>query len=451
VKENPSFNENKQLENAYRISRLIAGYIQGTLSTKEHDELDEWVAASDENMKLFEELTDEAHIEKTMEWYRQIDTEAALKKVRERIGLKSYFPGRRFLLYAAMMVSIIGAGLFIYYNKGTKPTTVIVKSDIEPGSNKAVLTLGDGRKIVLDSAGRGMVGGQTNVMQDGGVIKYDSGQLAVGSKEMVYNTISVPRGGQFKIILSDGSAVWLNSESSLKFPVVFVNEREVELEGEGYFEVVPHSRPLSRGLMPPSAKGEGKGEPDSKAGKGGSPRDKLSFSVNINGARVEVLGTHFNVNSYHNEEGSKVTLIEGKVRVRSEQSAVSGQQSAAGSQKSAISNQQSAISGQQELRPGEGAVIGRDGTIKVAKVNTEEAVSWTKGRFYFKDATIKNIMQQLERWYDIEVVYDDFIFYHFNAPDISRGLPLSKVLKVLQMTRRVQFVVEGKKVRVKAP
>jgi transmembrane sensor len=254
-----------------------------------------------------------------------------------------------------MVIFIAGAGVFVYYKNRDMGPAAIVKNDVAPGNDKAVLTLADGRKIFLDSAGSGVINEEGNVkmVQAGGVVEYRSQQSAVSSEPLVYNTISVPRGGQFKIILSDGSAVWLNSASSLKYPVVFDNSREVELEGEGYFEVSPHPQPLSTG------------------GEGGSPPDKVSFSVNINGARVEVLGTHFNVNSYDNEEGRKVTLVEGKVKVSSGQLAVGSWQLA------------------KELRPGEEAVIGGDGKIEVAKVNAEEAVAWTKGRFYFRDATIK--------------------------------------------------------------
>jgi ferric-dicitrate binding protein FerR (iron transport regulator) len=385
-----------------------------------------------------------------MEWYRKIDAEAALKKVKERIGLrpKNNFVGKRLLLYAAMVIIIAGTGVFVYYKNRDRRPAVIAKNDVAPGSDKAVLTLADGRKIILDSAASRVVNeeGNVKVVQKGGVVAYSSQQPAASSQPLVYNTISVPRGGQFKIILSDGSAVWLNSESSLKYPVVFGNSREVELVGEGYFEVSPHPRPASSGFQPPSPEGEGKrkAESDNKGGEGGSNShadNKVSFSVNINGARVEVLGTHFNVNSYDNEEGRKVTLVEGKVKVRSEVSAIRYQQSGSGGQQSAVSNQQ-------ELKPGEEAVISGDGKIKVNKVDAGEAVTWTKGRFYFRDATIKNIMQQLERWYDIEVVYEDAINYHFNAPDVPRAMPLSKVLKVLEMTKNVRFEVEGKRVRV---
>jgi hypothetical protein len=182
------------------------------------------------------------------------------------------------------------------------------------------------------------------------------------------------------------------------------------LKGEGYFEVQSLTSPLTPLLK-----------------ERGEAAKKLSFSVNINGARVEVLGTHFNVHAYDDEEGRTVTLVEGKVRVKPE----------AGSQKP------------EELKPGEKAVIMGDGKITVNKADTEEATAWKGGKFYFKDATIKTIMQQLQRWYDVDVAFQDQIDHHFNAPDIPRGLPLSKVLKVLEMTKRVRFEVEGRKVRVR--
>jgi transmembrane sensor len=414
VKE-PIHNESQPLEGAYRVAQLISGYIQGRLNPKEHDELDEWVGASDENMKLFEELTDEKNIESTLQWYRKIDTEAALKKAKERIGFqrKNHFSAGKILLYAAMVVLIAGTIFFVYDQRKDGTASAVVKNDVAPGSNKAVLTLSDGRKIILDSTGVGVLvaDGAMKVTQQGGVVKYDSGALAADSQALSFNTINVPRGGQFKIILSDGTGVWLNSESELRYPVQFAHDkREVALKGEGYFEVQPLTSPLTPLLK-----------------ERGEAAKKVSFSVNINGARVEVLGTHFNVHAYDNEEGRIVTLVEGKVRVKPE----------AGSRKP------------EELKPGEKAVITGDGKITVNKVDTEEATAWKGGKFYFKDATIKTIMQQLQRWYDVDVAFQDPIDHHFNAPDIPRGLPLSKVLKVLEMTKRVRFEVEGRKVRVR--
>ena len=184
MKEPPIDNESQPLEGAYRIAKLIAGYIQGKLSPKEHDELDEWVAASDENMKLFEELTDEANVQKTLEWWRRTDSEAALKKIKEQIGLKpkNHFGPKKILLYAAMVVVIAGALFFLYDNDKDRTDGVATTKEISPGNNRAVLTLADGRRVELDSSGTRVIGEELGVAvrQEGGVVRYESG---VGSRE----------------------------------------------------------------------------------------------------------------------------------------------------------------------------------------------------------------------------------------------------------------------------
>lgn len=263
--------------------------------------------------------------------------------------------------------------------------------DIAPGSNKAVLVLANGTKIVLDDAKNGQLAQQGNVQ----VIKQDSGQLTYRSVNnehsavAQYNTIATPRGGQYQITLPDGTKAWLNASSSLKYPTAFTgNTRTVELTGEGYFEV---------------AKNAGK-----------------AFHVKVSGMDVEVLGTHFNIMAYADENTIRTTLLEGAVRVTKGKASTS-------------------------LAPGEQASIEPEGTYFTRKkVDTEQDIAWKNGYIQFHDATLPAIMRQVARWYDVEVSYEKEVSdKQFNGK-VPRTVPLSQLLSMLQYTGVHFKIQEGK-------
>jgi ferric-dicitrate binding protein FerR (iron transport regulator) len=330
---------------------------------------------------------------------------------------------------AAVTIAVVCLPVYylITHTAERKPVAkTVVRSvpvhDALPGGNKAMLTLNDGSIIVLDSVQNGMLHEQGNVkvMKQEGQLKYQSvpqggsnGQLA----SVAYNTLSTPRGGQYQLVLPDGSKVWLNAASSIRFPTAFAgNEREVELTGEAYFEIT--TLRLSSGekmpfrvVIAPSSSGESRGE-------------------------VEVLGTHFNVNAYNDEEFIRTTLLEGKVKVTS---------GAARRDQPAVNNKQSAI-----LAPGQQAVItsSKGGAIKtINDADTEGAVAWKNGLFYFDDVNIEAIMRQLSRWYQVQVVYKGKIPDRRFAGQVSRNANLSQVLKILELSK-VHFTIEGETVTV---
>jgi hypothetical protein len=297
---------------------------------------------------------------------------------------------------------IIIAGLVFLRPFGGKERdenlTVSTKQDIYPGGNKAVLVLANGRKVILDSAANGILTTEGNVP-----ISKTDGQLIYAndkaeSSKVIYNTVTTPKGGQYRLTLSDGSKVWLNAASSIYYPVAFTgSERTVTIIGEVYFEI----RPLSP--------------------KGGQ---KVPFIVDIAGkGKVEVLGTHFNVNAYANEPFISTTLAEGSVKV----SMVNGEWSM--------------------LKPGQQAQINSQGEIKTSTANLEEALAWKDGQFLFNDALIENVMRQVARWYDAEVVYENKPSDHFNAT-VPRDVPVSKLLYFLEKTNRVHFKIENRKIIV---
>jgi ferric-dicitrate binding protein FerR (iron transport regulator) len=279
------------------------------------------------------------------------------------------------------------------------------KQDIIPGGNKAVLTLANGKKIVLNKAGNGSLAQQGNtkvIKVNSGLISYNRQEAAAGgspssgSGHRQYNMIATPRGGQYEIILPDGSKVWLNAASSLKFPTAFMGKkREVEMTGEAYFEITKDV---------------------------GKP-----FIVKKGDMEIQVLGTHFNVMAYDKETNMKVTLLEGAVKI----APLSGNGEGLGVR----------------LKPGEQALV-NENNIQVNKnVNINEVIAWKNGLFDFEGNDIKEVMQQIARWYDVEVKYENVPSAHFMGT-ISRNVDVSEVLKMLEMTGAVHFKVEGRTIMV---
>lgn len=298
--------------------------------------------------------------------------------------------------YAAAILIIIGIGAYFYTYQTSKPVvtkTYTVAGVPAPGTNRATLTLANGQKIFIDSAGQGILAseGGANIEKtgDGNIIYKGSGI----NQEPQYNILSVPRGSQLaSIVLSDGSKVYLNAASSLKYPVVFsADERRVEITGEAYFEIAKDA--------------------------------KRKFVVANGNIETEVLGTSFNVNTYADEPAAKITLVEGKVKVSS--------------------NNKSII-----IQPGEQVEAHANEIKRNDNVDIEEVVAWKNGRFLFNSADIETIMRQVARWYDVDVVYEKK-----TTETISGALPrsenVSQLLKILEATGKVDFKINGKQIIVK--
>jgi len=315
------------------------------------------------------------------------------------------------LAAAAVLLILVSTGIYFFWNNTKSnplPAQHLSKAnnnDIAPGGNKAVLTLANGATITLDSAQNGLLAQQGNTR----IIKLDDGQLVCNTGkqadgELTYNTISTPRGGQYQMLLPDGSKVWLNASSSLRFPLFFLsNERRVELSGEAYFEV---------------------------AHKTGANGKKIPFIVHVNtassikGMDVEVLGTHFNVMAYQDEQSIKTTLMEGKVNVHQD-----------GITKSLV--------------PGKQAVVDNiTHAMKVTDANVALAAAWKDGMFRFKETGIKELMRQVQRWYDVEVEYRTSSNGQDYTGIVSRSQNVSAVLKMLEATGTVHFKIEKSKIIV---
>lgn len=309
---------------------------------------------------------------------------------------------------AAMILMAITTGIYFYTSRATTDTVqfteIGIKNDILPGYNKAILTLSDGSKISLDDAANGLLASQGNIA----ITKTENGEIVYEKNEWdkrknvtdrsVINTIQTPKGGKYQVRLPDGSKVWLNSASALSYPTAFTGtERKVILKGEAYFEIAPNKN--------------------------------VPFRVESDDQIVEVLGTHFNINSYDDEDFTKTTLIEGSVKV--------------------ILNSKT-TSGAKFLKPGEQSLTNSSKSgIRIENADTEKAIAWKNGYFKFKNTPIKEIMREVERWYDVELVYEGKIPTDEFTGFISNDVKISAVLKILEQSGGVKFSVKGKKLKVK--
>lgn len=286
---------------------------------------------------------------------------------------------------AAAAILLLVAGAYLWQQKTTvKHQPIALQQDVKPGVNKAILTLGNGQQVVLDSAGHQLIQqGGANISQQGGQLSYNN----TSRHEPVINTLSTPKGGQFQIVLPDGSRVWLNAASSLQYPTAFTGkERVVTLSGEGYFEIAKNER--------------------------------QPFFVKVQQTTVAVLGTSFNINAYNDEPGIATTLLEGAVQVEG------------GLER-------------HQLQPGQQLNSDHNGGhISIAAADAEAAIAWKNGLFMFDDTDLATVLRQLSRWYNVNVVYRNNIPQQRFDGKIERNLSLAQVLRILEKSQ-VKFNIEG--------
>jgi transmembrane sensor len=296
---------------------------------------------------------------------------------------------------AAVIILLLGGAVFYRVHTQAKKELAAVPlptaPEIAPGHNGAILTLANGSKLVLDSLKKGKLAtqGATDVLLDNDQLTYHVQHPAGG--EVSYNTLTVPRGHQFQVVLPDGTKVWLNAASSLRYPTVFADaERRVEITGEAYFEVAHNTA--------------------------------KPFIVKKGETETKVLGTHFNINAYDEESSLNITLLEGSVQVSNGANHV-------------------------VIKPGQQAQVSKSISI-TDNVDLEEVVAWKDGKFQFGEtADIKTVMRQIANWYDVDVAYKGTITNHIGGT-MSRNVNLSLVLKMLETTGVVRFSVAGRNIEV---
>jgi ferric-dicitrate binding protein FerR (iron transport regulator) len=317
------------------------------------------------------------------------------KYINGKIITWSFF---RRVAAASLIIFISGTAAYFAF-RTTKNNTIAkalpqqLKNVVVPGGNKAILTLSDGSTIILDDTKYGQVaqqGGAQIAKLANGLLVYNA--LDDKPAEVVFNSLTTPRGGQFKLTLPDGSVVWLNAASSIKYPTVFIgNERKVEISGEVYFEIAHNAA--------------------------------KPFKVSVNGMEVKVLGTHFNINAYNNEASVKTTLLEGRISLAKADAVTT-------------------------LNPGQQAELGNGGNMKVINnVDIDQVVAWKNGYFSFNRADLQMVMRQIARWYDVEIGYEGKIPERQFGGKIDRNSNISEVLKILEESK-VHFRIEEKKIIV---
>lgn len=394
----------------YNIAALIVKQLKEELSAGEQEALQAWLAESPDHHKLLEGLSNEQSLQADIAGMAAINTDQARQKlvaalfpeatpqVHRTTLIRAITRNKRWYAAAAILLLVLSGITYRWLQHSPQHAAVApMVSEVGPGGSKALLTLANGTTLTLDSAGKQVIQqGVTLIHQQNGQLQYHV-QAAAALVGYSMNTLTTPRGGQYQLLLPDGSKVWLNAASSLRYPTVFSDTgRLVELTGEAYFEIQSLSR---------------------------SDNKKVPFRVKVNNMVVEVLGTHFNIMAYSDEQAIKTTLLEGSVRVLQNSSG-------------------------QVLRPGEQAVVAAGNEIKVLRnVDVQEAVAWKNGVFQFNRAGLQVVMRQLSRWYDVEVVYEGNIPNLEFLGKMQRELNLSEVLSILEKSG-VRFRVEGRRIIV---
>ena len=381
-----------------QLAELAERFLLGTATEKEIALLHEWYDSADkEEIELVftpEPETAGAVGKRLFDGLQLVIQEERQETRHRRIVLT-----RRWIAAASVIFVVVFAGKYFWdAERSTKPERSVARvtkpgNDLPPGTNKARLLLGDGSVINLADAKNGTIKHEAGARIDkkDGQLIYD---VSRGEEVSEMNTIQTPRGGQYQVILADGTKVWLNSASSLSYPTAFMGkDRQVQLKGEAYFEVA-----------------EDKNKP---------------FKVSVADVQVEVLGTHFDVMAYEDENAIKTTLLAGSVRVTR-----NGM-------------------GSQVLAAGQEASMDRSsGSLSVNEMDGEEAVAWKNGFFQFDGVSIETVMRQLARWYDVDVEYEGKTDKHFRGM-ISRSSNVSEVFRMLELTGAVHFSTEGKRIIVK--
>ncbi|SIN68394.1 FecR family protein [Chitinophaga niabensis] len=381
-----------------RIYYLAGQYLKKSLTETEQAEF-QHLLHDPEHQEAFQTAFEEMAGELDMNIAQDKDLLPLLERslnsdrVQHRIR---FLPRRRLSWAAASIILLLAAGAYFRTTQKKNMPQPAIATVISPGKQGAILTLADGSQVVLDSLGNGVVAKQNgaSIVLMNGQLAYDPAENASG--EIVFNTISTPKGRQFQVTLPDGTRVWLNAASSLRYPTAFAGkEREVEITGEAYFEVAKNAQ--------------------------------MPFMVSVNNkAGIQVLGTHFNVNAYKNENAIATTLLEGSVRVA----------------------QYGTTSGNVILQPGQQAQItGASGIKVIENANIDKVIAWKNGLFHFEGTSLAEIMRQLERWYDIEVVYEKGIPDIEFEGEMTKDVSLNGLLVMLGKTE-LHFRIEGRKLIV---
>ncbi|MDR6784105.1 transmembrane sensor [Pedobacter africanus] len=367
---------------------LLLKYKKGQASTEEKAVLENW-------LHNFNAEADHALSDEHLQAMHQQNWTA----VKQQISIRpSYRLWQKFTV-AATIILCVGLAFYFYPESGNTSTPQHVKTErIIAGGSKAFLTLSNGKRIALTEADNGNLAEQSGIKitktASGTLLYQVTAQAGQHNSRPDYNTIETPKGGEYQLILPDGSKVWLNAASALTFPANFtgLKERRVELSGEAYFEIAKNKN--------------------------------APFVVKSARQELKVLGTHFNVNAYTNELATTTTLLEGSVKILKP-----------GKTTNII------------LKPGQEASVD-SAEIKVYETDAEEAIAWKNGLFVFNEENIRSIMKKISRWYDVEVVFKGNMDNIYFVGNYSRSKNLENLLKNIELTGKVHFKIEGRRIEV---
>ncbi|MGX5819858.1 FecR domain-containing protein [Chitinophaga lutea] len=383
------------------IRELLHRYLQGDATPAEEQQLKAALGQRDDEQLAMLLREEWEQLQEPDARFRDYDVDASWWQIVQPAGAapRKVIWMRRMGWAAAVALLILAGAAYLQRPKTAQAPPAIAeqKEDVAPGTNKATLVLGDGSVVTLDSAGNRVISqGGTAIRQSGGQLQYD---VQGAADEVTYNTLATPNGGQFKVRLPDGTLAWLNAASSIHYPTRFDDDkRVVEITGEVYLEVARLDR-------------------------------RQPFIVEIrtasgNRGKIEVLGTHFNINAYNDEPLIKTTLLEGSVKVTTDK----GQSSV--------------------LTPGQQSQVNVNGAMNVLpQVNTATVIAWKQGYFSFAQTDLRAVMRQISRWYDVEIVYEGAVPDMKFGGAIPRDSQASEVLKILEVSG-VHFRIEGKKIIV---
>lgn len=391
------------------LKKLLAAYISGMISDKEREAL--FLSLNDEDQSdrwktLIKELSEDWPVS---EQYNEEHWEPVIREILRQPAAARRIPlmHRTWFRAAASVLLLLGMGVGWYIIDGERkpdaqPSAMAPLTErVLPAGNKAILRLADGSSIVLDSLANGIISDQGNAR----VVKLEDGQLAYTAGQagdahaLVYNTIVTPRGGQYRVVLPDGTAVWLNCASSIRFPTVFDDkERRVAITGEAYFEVTHLSAKRAREHTP--------------------------FIVEASGTQITVIGTHFNVNAYEDEDAVRTTLVEGSVKINSR-------------------------AGETMMKPGEQVLLvsGREQYDRM-RPHLEEVLAWKDGKFLFRNTGAPSILRQISRWYDVNIHCPDDLSDIMFSGSISRKSNMEDLIELLELDGRIQFTINGRELTV---
>jgi len=381
-------------EHQHRKARdILCRYVEGRCTNEEKAWVEEWYKENYDPTVALDSVLAEKHF---ADVWQALESET---------GARNRWTFKKILPIAASIGVVLGIGVWYFGNYSHTETEQAAaktqRQDIQAGRDQALLTLADGRSILLDHVAVG-----ERITQNGiGITKLDNGTLSykvdansAHVSKVKYNTLTTPRGGQYKIELPDHSIVWMNAASSLRFPVAFTGDtRTVELEGEGYFEVTHNA-------------------------------DKPFIVVSQN-QQVIVKGTKFNITAYGDDKSQVTTLVEGSVLVK-----IPGHQAAGGEEVF--------------LRPDEQAIMENEAITK-SPVDALEVVAWKNGKFVYNSTPLEVIMKQLARWYDVDVVYLEAVEGITFTGSISRFENITDVLRKISLTESVRFDINERRIMVR--